>query len=120
VKHAGILLLGCLWLCACGSDSDDGTMPVSPDVEAVPFEPVIEEFDVPAGSRPHDVAPAVDGGVWYTAQRLGALGYLDTASGLTRHVHLGAGAAPHGVIVGPDGAPGSPTADPTPSSASIR
>jgi streptogramin lyase len=74
VKHAGILLLGCLWLCACGSDFDDGTMPVSPDVEAVPFEPVIEEFDVPAGSRPHDVAPAVDGGVWYTAQRLGALG----------------------------------------------
>ena len=63
MKHAGILLLGCLWLCACGSDSDDGTMPVSPDVEAVPFEPVIEEFDVPAGSRPHDVAPAVDGGV---------------------------------------------------------
>jgi streptogramin lyase len=101
-------------------DFDDGTMPVSPDVEAVPFEPVIEEFDVPAGSRPHDVAPAVDGGVWYTAQRLGALGYLDTASGLTQHVHLGAGAAPHGVIVDPDGPPGSPTADSTPSSASIR
>ena len=36
---------------------------------------------------------------------LGALGYLDPASGLTRHIHLGTGAAPHGVIVGPDGAP---------------
>ncbi len=24
-------------------------------------------YPVPAGSRPHDVAPAEDGGVWYTA-----------------------------------------------------
>jgi hypothetical protein len=38
-------------------------MSVSPNVEAVPFELVIEEFDVPAGSRPHDVAPVVHGGV---------------------------------------------------------
>jgi virginiamycin B lyase len=51
------------------------------------------------------VAPAVDGGVWYTAQRAGALGYLDPASGDTRHIALGSGSAPHGVIVGPDGAP---------------
>jgi virginiamycin B lyase len=60
---------------------------------------------VPAGSRPHDVAPALDGGVWYTAQRLGALGWLDPETGATRHIALGAGSAPHGVIVGPDGAP---------------
>src|SRR5918998_1088182 len=60
------------------------------------------------GSGPHDVAPAVDGGVWYTAQRSGELGWLNPATGETRHVALGrAGerSAPHGVIVGPDGAP---------------
>ena len=62
-------------------------------------------YDVPAGSRPHDVAPAGDGGVWYTAQASGELGHLDPRSGETRHIPLGAGSAPHGVIVGPDGAP---------------
>ena len=60
---------------------------------------------MPAGSHPHDVAPAVDGGVWYTAQAAGQLGWLDPATGATRQVDLGAGSAPHGVIVGPDGAP---------------
>ncbi len=61
-------------------------------------------FPVPAGSRPHDVAPADDGGVWYTAQGSGELGWLDPETGLTRHIPLGAGSRPHGVIVGPDGA----------------
>jgi virginiamycin B lyase len=28
----------------------------------------VREYPVPAGSHPHDVAPARDGGVWYTAQ----------------------------------------------------
>jgi virginiamycin B lyase len=65
----------------------------------------LETYDVPPGSRPHDVAPAVDGGVWYTAQGSGELGWLDPATGETRHVALGAGSRPHGVIVGPDGAP---------------
>jgi virginiamycin B lyase len=51
------------------------------------------------------VAPAADGGVWYTAQTDQALGYLDPATGATEHIHLGDGSAPHGVIVGPDGAP---------------
>jgi virginiamycin B lyase len=66
---------------------------------------VMEEFPVPTGSRPHDVAPAVDGGVWYTAQDVGALGWLDPATGRTRHIRLGRGSRPHGVIVGPDDAP---------------
>lgn len=60
---------------------------------------------MPAGSRPHDVAPAADGTVWYTAQGRGELGRLDPASGRTTSVPLGRGSAPHGVIVGPDGAP---------------
>src|SRR5688500_15433831 len=65
----------------------------------------VREYLVPAGSRPHDVAPARDGGVWYTAQGSGELGWLDPETGRTRHVALGDGSAPHGVIVGPDGAP---------------
>lgn len=64
----------------------------------------IQEFPVPAGSHPHDVAPAPDGTVWYTAQQSGALGRLDPITGETRHLPLGSGSAPHGVIVGPDGA----------------
>ena len=67
--------------------------------------PEIHEFAVPDGAHPHDVAPAPDGGVWYTAQRQGALGHLDPRTGKTRQIPLGRGSAPHGVIVGPDGAP---------------
>jgi virginiamycin B lyase len=67
--------------------------------------PGFQEYPVPAGSHPHDVAPAADGGVWYTAQHAGALGWLDPATGKTRHIPLGRGSSPHGVIVGPDGAP---------------
>ena len=69
-----------------------------------PFEGVAQSYPVPPGSGPHDVAPAVNGGVWYTAQRAGALGHLGPVTGDTRHIPLGAGSAPHGVIVGPDGA----------------
>ena len=68
-----------------------------------PFE--VREYPVPVGSRPHDVAPARDGGVWYTAQGSGELGWLNPRTGRVREVRLGAGSAPHGVIVGPDGAP---------------
>jgi virginiamycin B lyase len=65
----------------------------------------IREYRVPAGSHPHDVAPAPDGSVWYTAQNAGALGRLVPATGATRHIPLGPGSRPHGVVVGPDGAP---------------
>lgn len=65
----------------------------------------LREFAVPRGSAPHDVAPAADGGIWYTAQATGELGWLDPRTGQTKHVKLGAGSRPHGVILGPDGAP---------------
>ncbi len=64
----------------------------------------MQEYPVPRGSHPHDVAPAPDGTVWYTAQASGKLGRLYPATGVTRHVDLGPGSSPHGVIVGPDGA----------------
>jgi virginiamycin B lyase len=50
----------------------------------------------------HDVAPAPDGGVWFTAQRSGDLGWFDPKSGRTELIPLGAGSSPHGVIQGPD------------------
>ena len=63
-------------------------------------------FAVPSGSHPHDVAPAPGGGpVYFTAQRSGYLGILDPANGHVDLIALGDGSAPHGVIVGPDGAP---------------
>lgn len=65
----------------------------------------VRYYDVPEGARPHDVAAAPDGSVWYTAQRQGALGWLDPETGEVEQIPLGEGSAPHGVIVGPDGAP---------------
>lgn len=83
--------------------------PASGDAPAVPAsagpELAVRAFEVPAGSHPHDVSPAVDGGIWYTAQGSGRLGHLDPSTGAVREVSLGAGSAPHGVITGPDGAP---------------
>ena len=65
----------------------------------------VREYPVPSGTHPHDVAPARDGGVWYTAQGSGELGWLNPKTGKSRLTPLGSGSAPHGVIVGPDGAP---------------
>lgn len=78
--------------------------PATPTAEAA-IEPTYQEFNLPEGSRPHDVAPAEDGTVWYTAQGSGMLGKLDPTTGSSRQLALGDGSAPHGVIVGPDGAP---------------
>ena len=63
----------------------------------------VRVYEVPAGAHPHDVAPAPDGAVWYTAQHHGALGILDPATGAVREVALGSGSRPHGVIQGPAG-----------------
>ncbi|CAG1007363.1 Virginiamycin B lyase [Burkholderiales bacterium] len=67
----------------------------------------VRSFPVAAGSGPHDVAasPAPGGPVYYTGQRNGTLGIVDPATGRVEEVKLGARSAPHGVIVGPDGAP---------------
>jgi virginiamycin B lyase len=87
------------------------SLSASPSVTAVPtasrssVDFVLQEYPVTRGQGPHDVAPARDGGVWYTAQLSGELGWLDPKFGVTKAVKLGAGSAPHGVIVAPDGAP---------------
>ena len=63
-------------------------------------------FDVASGSHPHDVAadPSSGGRVYFTAQRSGMLGILDPKTGKVEQIALGPGSAPHGVIVGSDGA----------------
>lgn len=63
----------------------------------------VQYYDVGAGDHPHDVAPAPDGTVWYTAQHKGALGRLNPKTGKITRVPLGQGSRPHGVIVGPNG-----------------
>ena len=50
----------------------------------------------------HDVAPAPDGGVWFTAQQSGHLGWFEPQSGRVELIALGVRSAPHGVIQGPD------------------
>jgi streptogramin lyase len=116
-RRVPVLVAGALLVACTGGDADgppggtpppvtpEATATVPPEPTPPPFDPELATYHVPAGSGPHDVAPARDGGVWYTAQRSGALGHLDPESGDTRHIPLGPGSRPHGVITGPDGAP---------------
>ncbi len=62
-------------------------MAVVPVSAATEYE--VQEYAVPTGSHPHDVAPAPEGGVWYTGQRDGTLGLLDPVSGKVTVVPLG-------------------------------
>ncbi|WP_309677960.1 lyase [Polaromonas sp.] len=61
-------------------------------------------LNTPRATGIHDLAPAPDGGVWFSAQRSGHLGWFDPRSGKSELVPLGNGSSPHGVIAGPDGA----------------
>jgi len=73
----------------------------------------IKEYSVPPGSHPHDIAPIITNQdyknnntiVWFTAQATGQLGKLDKTSGQIHLIPLGQQSAPHGVIIGPYGAP---------------
>jgi len=109
VAIALALLVGC----SSDGDGDDAretsTTDASPTTTAASSttapEPQVQEYDVPAGSQPHDVWVAADGIVWYTAQGSGELGRLDPSSGEITEIPLGDGSRPHGVILGPDDAP---------------
>ncbi len=70
----------------------------------------LREYRVPAGTHPHDVAPAIDGGVWYTAQHTGQLGWLDPENGRSRLIRIGAGSARTASSSVPTGRRGSRTA----------
>ena len=88
---------------AVGAAPGAGPPGTGSDAGTGAFEVV--EYDVRPGSHPHDVAPAADGGVWYTGQQNGTLGHLDPATGTVSEIVLGDTSRPHGVIVGPDGLP---------------
>lgn len=62
----------------------------------------VTEYALPS-LRPHDVAPAPDGSVWYTGQGSGEMGRLEPSTGEVTLIPLGEGSRPHGVIVGPEG-----------------
>jgi virginiamycin B lyase len=80
------------------SDGEAGAAPATP-------RPVgqFDVYDISPSQRPHDVAPAPDGRIWFTGQRSGEMGLLDPTSGAITRFELPGPAAPHGVIVGPDG-----------------
>jgi virginiamycin B lyase len=59
-------------------------------------------LNTPSRTGIHDVAPAPDGGVWFSAQNSGHLGWFDPKSGRTELVSLGRPSSPHGVIQGSD------------------
>jgi virginiamycin B lyase len=104
-----VLMAGCSEEAGTSGPPEAPEAPQAPESQttAAPSSPQdrLQEYAVPTGSRPHDVAPAADGTVWYTAQGTGQLGRLDPRTGRTTSIPLGRGSAPHGVIVGPDGAP---------------
>jgi virginiamycin B lyase len=77
---------------ACGSTA---TAQTTPRLQSWPL-------GTPQRTGIHDVAPAPDGGVWYSAQRSGHLGWFDPKSGRSELIALGRGSSPHGVIQGPD------------------
>jgi virginiamycin B lyase len=52
----------------------------------------------------HDAVPDGTGWVWYSDQRAGTMGGLNPATGESLVVPLGERSAPHGIIMGPDGA----------------
>jgi virginiamycin B lyase len=71
--------------------------------DEAPFR--VKYFPVPEASRSRDVTPCSDGTtMWFNCQGNGKLGRLDPRDGSYRLTDLGPGSAPHGVIVGPDGA----------------
>lgn len=93
---------------ACGSEaSPTTTEPAETAARSqVAGELVLttQTYPVPDGAHPHDVAVAPDGGIWYTGQQNGTLGWLDPATGNVREARLPSGSAPHGVVTGPGGA----------------
>ena len=60
---------------------------------------VIDEWTVPAGSRPHDPAVAPDRSIWYTGQRANTLGRLNpTTASVTEYALPTANSGPHGLV----------------------
>lgn len=107
----GLIVVVLVSLSSCTGDPGSGSgTPATPTVTSQSTQdtpaagPRLETFRLTDGAGPHDVAPAADGGVWFTAQHAGYLGHVDPDDGTVTQVPLGAGSRPHGVIVDADGA----------------
>ncbi|MCG2595155.1 lyase [Ramlibacter sp. XY19] len=76
----------------------------SPFAASAQAKPGMQSWKLATSRRTgiHDLAPAPDGGVFFTAQASGHLGWFEPSTGRTELVPLGSGSAPHGVIQGPD------------------
>ena len=76
----------------------------------VAFPPSITEYPLPRPNAfPHDPAVGSDGIVWYTDQSNSFIGRLDPATGKITDVPTPTPASgPHGIIVAPDSASGTP------------
>lgn len=62
-------------------------------------EVVIDEWTVPAGSRPHDPAVGPDGYIWYTGQTVNTLGRLNPETGsVTEYPLPTPRSGPHGLV----------------------
>ena len=87
-------------LVGCGAAVVAPWLVTSPEAQ----EPAMRSWPLGTPQRTgiHDLAPAPDGGVWFTAQASGHLGWFDPKSGRTELIPLGGGSSPHGVIPGPD------------------
>lgn len=79
-------------------------MALDPALSCAAAEYTMQSFPLPQGVMAHDVAPAADGSIWFTAEAKSALGRLDPKRGAVEFIPLGSGSAPHGLTVGPDGA----------------
>ena len=73
-----LALIAVLLASGCAADEPEETQPSS-----------VQAYDVPEGSHPHDVAPADDGGVWFTGQRAGSLGHFNPSTQAVEEVPLG-------------------------------
>ena len=91
-------VLGCALGCAAAIVAPFAPCPASAQSARLQSWPLA----TPRRTGIHDLAPAPDGGVWFTAQASGHLGWFDPASGRTELVALGPRSSPHGVIQGPD------------------
>jgi virginiamycin B lyase len=91
-------------LCAMGAGAMAAAIALPLRAQSDKASPRMQSWPLNArqGTGIHDVAPAPDGGVWFSAQASGHLGHFDPKSGRTELVALGARSSPHGVIQGPD------------------
>lgn len=64
----------------------------------------IDEFALPPGSRPQDIALGPDGNLWFTLRATDQIGRISPSGSLSTFAVPGAGSAPVGICAGPDGA----------------